>query len=77
MEWLKELLKNAGVENVEEVEKSISKEIPKYFKPANVFNEVNEKLKTASAEIETLKTSQTSIQEEYENYKKEIGRAHV
>lgn len=70
MEWLKELLKNAGVENVEEVEKSISKEIPKYFKPANVFNEVNEKLKTASAEIETLKTSQTSIQEEYENYKK-------
>lgn len=70
MEWLKELLKNAGVENVEEVEKSISKEIPKYFKPANVFNEVNEKLKTATAEIETLKTSQTSIQEEYENYKK-------
>ncbi len=70
MEWLKELLKNAGVENVEEVEKSISKEIPKYFKPANIFNEVNEKLKTASAEIETLKTSQTSIQEEYENYKK-------
>lgn len=70
MEWLKELLKNAGVENVEEVEKNIAKELPKYFKPANVFNEVNEKLKNANSEIETLKATQTSIQTEYENYKK-------
>lgn len=70
MEWLKELLKNAGVENVDDLESKISKEIPKYFKPANVFNEINEKLKTANTEIETLKTSQTSIQDEYENYKK-------
>lgn len=70
MEWLKELLKNAGVENIDELESKISKEIPKYFKPANVFNEINEKLKTANTEIETLKTSQISIQQEYENYKK-------
>lgn len=70
MEWLKELLKNAGVENVEELEKNIAKELPKYFKPANVFNEVNEKLKNANSEIETLKATQTSIQTEYENYKK-------
>lgn len=70
MEWLKELLKNAGIENVEELESKISKELPKHFKPASVFNEVNEKLKTANAEIETLKATQTSIQEEYENYKK-------
>lgn len=70
MEWLKELLKNAGVEKVEELEKSISKELPKYFKPASEFNEVNEKLKNANSEIETLKTTQTNIQTEYENYKK-------
>lgn len=70
MEWLKELLKNTGIENVEELEKNIAKELPKYFKPANVFNEVNEKLKNANSEIETLKATQTSIQTEYENYKK-------
>lgn len=70
MEWLKEILKNAGVENIEEVEKSISKELPKHYKPADVFNETNEKLKNALSENETLKASQTSIQNEYENYKK-------
>ncbi len=70
MDWLKEILKNAGVENVEEVEKSISKELPKHYKPADVFNETNEKLKNALSENETLKASQTSIQTEYENYKK-------
>lgn len=70
MEWLKELLKNAGVENVEDLESKISKELPKYYKPASVFNEVNEKLKNASTEIETLKATNTDIQTEYENYKK-------
>ncbi len=70
MEWLKELLKNAGIENVEDLENKISKELPKYFKPASVFNEVNEKLKNANAEIETLKMTQANIQTEYENYKK-------
>lgn len=70
MEWLKEILKNAGVENVEDLESKISKELPKYFKPASVFNETNEKLKTANAEIDTLKATQASIQTEYDNYKK-------
>lgn len=70
MEWLKEILKNAGIENVDELESKISKELPKHFKPASVFNETNEKLKNANAEIETLKATQTSIQEEYDNYKK-------
>lgn len=70
MEWLKELLKNAGLENVEDLESKISKELPKYYKPASVFNETNEKLKSANAEIETLKATQASIQTEYENYKK-------
>ena len=70
MEWLKELLKNAGIENVDDLEGKISKELPKYFKPAKDFNEVNEKLKTANREIETLKTTNTNIQTEYENFKK-------
>jgi len=70
MEWLKELLKNAGIENVDDLESKIAKELPKYFKPASVFNEVNEKLKNANTEIETLKTTQSDIQTEYENYKK-------
>jgi len=70
MEWLKEILKKAGVQNIDEVEKNISTEIPKYFKPAAVFNETNEKLKNALSENETLKNSQESIQTEYENYKK-------
>ena len=70
MEWLKELLKNAGVENIDDLESKIAKELPKYFKPAKEFNDVSEKLKTANAEVETLKTSQKSIQDEYENYKK-------
>ena len=70
MEWLKELLQNAGVENVDDLESKISKELPKHFKPASEFNEVNEKLKTANAEIETLKTTNTNIQTEYDNFKK-------
>ncbi len=70
MEWLKELLKNAGVENVDDLESKISKELPKYFKPAKEFNEVSEKLKNANEEIETLKTTNTNIQTEYDNYKK-------
>ncbi len=70
MDWLKELLKNAGIENIEDLETKIAKELPKYYKPANVFNEVNEKLKNANTEIETLKTTNANIQTEYENYKK-------
>lgn len=70
MEWLKELLKNAGIENVDDLEEKISKELPKYFKPAKEFNEVSEKLKNANEEVETLKNTNTNIQTEYDNYKK-------
>lgn len=70
MEWLKELLKNAGVENADDLEVKISKELPKYFKPAKEFNEVSEKLKNANEEVETLKTTNSNIQTEYDNYKK-------
>ena len=60
MDWLKELLKNAGVENVDELEKSISKEIPKHFKPAKEFNDINDELKTVKAEKTTNKKSRMS-----------------
>lgn len=70
MEWLKELLKNAGIENVEDLENKISKELPKHFKPAEEFNKINEELKIVKGENKTLKESQESIQTEYENYKK-------
>lgn len=70
MEWLKELLKNAGIENVEDLESKISKEIPKYFKPAKEFNDINEKLKLAEGENKTLKDDKQKIEDEYNNFKK-------
>ena len=70
MEWLINLLKNAGVENAEEVEKSISKEIPKYFKPAKEFNEINEELKVIKGEKKTLEDDKKKIEDEYNNFKK-------
>lgn len=70
MEWLKELLKNAGVENVDDIESKISKELPKYFKPAKEFNDINEKLKLAEGEKKTLEEDKKKIEGEYENFKK-------
>lgn len=70
MDWLKELLKNAGVENVDELEKSISKELPKYFKPAKEFNEINEELKVIKGEKKTLEDDKKKIEDEYDNFKK-------
>lgn len=70
MEWLKEILKNAGVENVDDLEDKISKELPKYFKPAKEFNDINEKLKIAEGEKKTLEDDKRKIEGEYENFKK-------
>ncbi len=70
MEWLKELLKNAGVENVDDLESKISKELPKYFKPAKEFNEINEELKVIKGEKKTLEDDKKKIEDEYNNFKK-------
>ena len=70
MEWLKELLKNAGVENIEELEGKISKELPKYFKPAKEFNEINEELKVVKGEKKTLEEDKKKVEDEYNNFKK-------
>lgn len=70
MEWLKELLKNAGVDNVDELEEKISKELPKYFKPAKEFNEINEELKVVKGEKKTLEDDKKKVENEYNNFKK-------
>lgn len=70
MEWLKELLKNAGVENVDDLEGKISKELPKYFKPAKEFNEINEELRVVKGEKKTLEDDKKKIEDEYNNFKK-------
>lgn len=70
MEWLKEILKNAGVENVDDLESKISKELPKYFKPAKEFNEINDELKLVKGEKKTLEDDKKKIEDEYNNFKK-------
>nr|DAZ27994.1 MAG TPA: minor structural protein [Caudoviricetes sp.] len=70
MEWLKKILQDAGVENVEDLEGRISKELPKYFKPAKEFNEINDELKLVKGEKKTLENDKQKIEEEYNNFKK-------
>lgn len=70
MEWLKKLLQDAGIENVDDLESKISKELPKYFKPAKEFNEINEELKVIKGEKKTLEDDKKKIEDEYNNFKK-------
>ena len=67
---VKENIKRCRNRKCRGIRRQISKELPKYFKPAKDFNEVSEKLKTANKEIDTLKTTNTNIQTEYDNFKK-------
>jgi hypothetical protein len=54
MDWLKELLKNAGVEEekVDGTIADINKELPKYFIPKDKYNEVAEAKKKLEADIQ-------------------------
>lgn len=70
MEWLKKILQDAGVENIDDLEGKISKELPKYFKPAKEFNEINDELKLVKGEKKTLENDKQKIEEEYNNFKK-------
>lgn len=70
MEWLKKLLQDAGIENVDDLESKISKELPKYFKPAKEFNEINEELKVIKGEKKALEDDKKKIEDEYNNFKK-------
>lgn len=69
MEWLKELLKNAGIEDVDDLESKISKELPKHFKPASVFNDVNEKLKIAQGDLQQITKEKGDLEKEFSKYK--------
>lgn len=55
MEWLKELLKD--VPDSEKLMESIQKELPKYFKPAEVFNTVNNELKATKEQLAGMNTT--------------------
>lgn len=70
MDWLKKILQDAGVENVDDLESKISKELPKYFKPAKEFNEINDELKLIKGEKKTLEDDKKKIEDEYNNFKK-------
>jgi DNA-directed RNA polymerase subunit F len=54
MDWLKELLKKAGIEEekVDGVISDISKELPKYFIPKDKYNEVAEAKKQLEKDIQ-------------------------
>ena len=53
MDWLKELLKKAGIEEekVDGVIADINKELPKYFIPKDKYNEVAEAKKKLDADL--------------------------
>lgn len=59
MDWLKEILNNAEL-SAEQKQEAILKELPKHFKPADLFNERNERVK----ELETQLTDRDKQLEE-------------
>lgn len=84
MDWLKEILKNSGIEDekIDELVGSINKELPKYFIPKNKYNEIaeirkdlEEQLNTANATIEELKKSNKDneeLQKQIKQYEEQI-----
>ena len=65
MDWLKEILTNAGVEDekVSSVVENVKKEVPKYYVPKNDFNE-------KVTEVNTLTTEKTTLTKQLEDLKK-------
>lgn len=59
MDWLKELLKNAGIEDtkIDEIVGNINKEIPKYLIPKDKYNEVAESKKDLETQLNTANTT--------------------
>lgn len=84
MDWLKEILKKAGIEEgkVDGVITDINKELPKYFIPKDKYNEVAEAKKKLEADIqerdnqlEQLKNA-ASNNEELKNQIEELQEAN-
>ncbi len=65
MDWLKEILTNAGVEDekVTSVVESVKKEVPKYYVPKNDFNE-------KVTEVNNLTTEKATLTKQLEDLKK-------
>lgn len=84
MDWLKEILKNSGIEDekIDELVGSINKELPKHFIPKNKYNEIaeirkdlEEQLNTANATIEELKKSNKDneeLQKQIKQYEEQL-----
>lgn len=65
MDWLKELLKNAGIEDtkVDEIVGNVNKEIPKYLIPKDKYNEVAESKKDLETQLNTANTTIADLKE--------------
>lgn len=77
MDWLKELLKDVGIEDekLNELISNINKEIPKYFIPKSKYNEVAEAKKQLEEEINVRNTQLEELKKsagENENLKRQI-----
>lgn len=68
MEWLKELLKNAGWDEskIDALVADVNKELPKHFVPKDKYNEVSEARKAAEQSV-------TERDKQLEQLKKETG----
>ncbi len=77
MDWIKELLKDVGIEDekLNELISNINKEIPKYFIPKSKYNEVAEAKKQLEEEINVRNTQLEELKKsagENENLKRQI-----
>lgn len=63
MDWLKDLLKNAGIEDtkIDEIVGSFNKEVPKYLIPKDKYNELSESKKDLETQLNTANTTITDL----------------
>ncbi|KNF07163.1 phage minor structural protein GP20 [Gottschalkia purinilytica] len=52
MEWLKQILTDTGIENIDDIVGSIKSELPKYFIPKDKFNSLNEQNKDLKTQLD-------------------------
>lgn len=86
MEWLKQILEGAKIEDgkldITAVMETVNKEFPKHAVPKETFNSTNKELKIANETIETLKENNASNEElqkiinQHEDDTKALKAAH-
>lgn len=87
MEWLKQILEGAKIEDgkldITAIMETVNKEFPKYAVPKETFNNTNKELKTANETIKTLKENNASNEElqktikQHEDDTKALKAAHA